>query len=85
MDSSEDCPYGYAECLEILASIISGFMLPLKEDHKILMFEQCLVPLHRSKFLGNFHSSLLKAITVFLKKDGSVAVLAIFACLKYWP
>ena len=60
-------------------------MLPLKEDHKILMFEQCLVPLHRSKFLGNFHSSLLKAITVFLKKDGSVAELAIFACLKYWP
>ena len=49
------------------------------------MFEQCLVPLHRSKFLANFHAALLKAITVFVKKDGTVAELAIFACLKYWP
>ncbi len=41
-DEDRSYAYGYAECLEILSAIISGFkvfMLPLKEDHRTQIFE----------------------------------------------
>ena len=40
-DESED-RYGHSEFLEILGSIIAGFAVPLKGEHKAI-FEKCLV------------------------------------------
>ena len=41
---------GIAELLEILGSIINGFALPLKEEHK--QFLECaLLPLHKAATL----------------------------------
>ena len=37
---------GVAELLEILGSIINGFALPLKEEHKIFLLK-VLMPLHK--------------------------------------
>ena len=45
--------YGNAEFLEILSSIIDGWSDQLKIEHKQI-FEQCLLPMHRSPFIGNF-------------------------------
>lgn len=45
-DESED-RYGHSEFLEILGSIIAGFAVPLKGEHKTI-FEKCLVKLHRA-------------------------------------
>jgi len=43
---------GIAELLEILGSIINGFALPLKEEHKIFLLK-VLLPLHKvGEFLG---------------------------------
>jgi hypothetical protein len=40
-DDSED-RYGHSEFLEIIGSIISGFAVPLKGEHKAI-FDKCLV------------------------------------------
>lgn len=39
---------GIAELLEILGSIINGFALPLKEEHKLFLVRS-LIPLHKPK------------------------------------
>ena len=41
---------GVAELLEILGSIINGFALPLKEEHKIFLLK-VLMPLHKVRLL----------------------------------
>uniref|UniRef100_A0A2I2ZFP0 Serine/threonine-protein phosphatase 2A 56 kDa regulatory subunit n=1 Tax=Gorilla gorilla gorilla TaxID=9595 RepID=A0A2I2ZFP0_GORGO len=45
---------GIAELLEILGSIINGFALPLKEEHKIFLLK-VLLPLHKVKSLSVYH------------------------------
>lgn len=53
---------GIAELLEILGSIINGFALPLKEEHKIFL-QRALIPLHKPKSLTNYHQPLTYCIT----------------------
>ena len=45
---------GIAELLEILGSIINGFALPLKEEHKTFLV-RVLIPLHKVKSLSCYH------------------------------
>ncbi|KAM4607109.1 serine/threonine-protein phosphatase 2A 56 kDa regulatory subunit delta isoform 1-T1 [Polymixia lowei] len=45
---------GIAELLEILGSIINGFALPLKEEHKMFLI-RVLLPLHKVKSLSVYH------------------------------
>ena len=37
---------GVSELLDILASIISGFAVPLREEH-IIFFKNIIIPLHK--------------------------------------
>ncbi|XP_067900226.1 serine/threonine-protein phosphatase 2A 56 kDa regulatory subunit alpha isoform [Heterodontus francisci] len=46
---------GVAELLEILGSIINGFALPLKAEHKQFLMK-VLIPLHTAKGLALFHA-----------------------------
>ena len=46
-----------AELLEIFGSIISGFALPSKEEHKIFLW-RVLIPLHKSKSIGIYYQQL---------------------------
>lgn len=62
---------GIAELLDILGSIIDGFVLPLKEEHKTLL-TRVLVPLHKSKLLGAYHQQLACCIILFTGKDVSL-------------
>ena len=39
---------GAPELLDILASIISGFAVPLREEH-IIFFKYIIIPLHKVK------------------------------------
>ena len=45
---------GIAELLEILGSIINGFAIPLKEEHKLFL-KRVLIPLHKAHSLQTFH------------------------------
>lgn len=51
--TSFDRTFGVAEYIEILVPIIDGFNEQLKPEHR-QMYEQCLLPLHRLKNLGQF-------------------------------
>lgn len=75
---------GIAELLEILGSIINGFALPLKEEHKLFLF-RALIPLHKPKCVGGYHQQLSYCITQFVEKDYKLADAVIRGLLKYWP
>ncbi|XP_044490488.1 serine/threonine protein phosphatase 2A 57 kDa regulatory subunit B' theta isoform-like isoform X2 [Mangifera indica] len=75
---------GIAEFLEILGSIINGFALPLKEEHKVFLV-RALIPLHKPKCLAMYHQQLSYCITQFVEKDCKLADAVIRGLLKYWP
>ncbi|KAL8264513.1 hypothetical protein R6Q59_022643 [Mikania micrantha] len=75
---------GIADLLEILGSIINGFALPLKEEHKLFLM-RALVPLHKPKCLSLYHPQLSYCITQFVEKDSKLADTVIRGLLKYWP
>ena len=57
---------GIAELLEILGSIINGFVLPLKEEHKMFLV-QAPIPLHKPKCVAMCHLHLDRLkVVVFL-------------------
>ncbi|KAJ7173879.1 hypothetical protein O6H91_Y542600 [Diphasiastrum complanatum] len=75
---------GIAELLEILGSIINGFALPLKEEHKLFLVRG-LIPLHKPKCVSIYHQQLSYCITQFIEKDCKLADTVIRGLLKYWP
>ena len=75
---------GIAELLEILGSIINGFALPLKEEHKAFL-ARVLMPLHKPKCVGMYHQQLAYCVTQFVEKDARLAAPVISSLLRYWP
>jgi serine/threonine-protein phosphatase 2A regulatory subunit B' len=75
---------GIAELLEILGSIINGFALPLKEEHKTFL-TKVLIPLHKVKCLSLYHPQLAYCVVQFLEKDASLTQEVVLGLLKYWP
>lgn len=75
---------GIGELLEILGSIINGFALPMKEEHKLFLV-RALIPLHKPKTVGFYHQQLAYCITQFVEKDYKLAETVIRGLLKYWP
>lgn len=75
---------GIAELLEIFGSVVCGFALPLKEEHKIFLW-RALLPLHKPKYLGVYFQQLSYCITQFVEKEPKLASIVIRGLLKYWP
>ncbi|XP_041468524.1 serine/threonine-protein phosphatase 2A 56 kDa regulatory subunit delta isoform-like isoform X2 [Lytechinus variegatus] len=75
---------GIAELLEILGSIINGFALPLKDEHKTFLLK-VLMPLHKAKSLSVYHPQLAYCVVQFLEKDPSLTESVLMLLLKFWP
>ena len=75
---------GIAEFLEILGSIINGFALPLKDEHKTFLFK-VLLPLHKTKTLALYHPQLAYCVVQFLEKDQALADPVLTQLLRLWP
>ncbi|XP_023517986.1 serine/threonine protein phosphatase 2A 57 kDa regulatory subunit B' beta isoform-like [Cucurbita pepo subsp. pepo] len=75
---------GVGELLEILGSIINGFALPMKEEHKLFLV-RALIPLHKPKSIAIYHQQLSYCITQFVEKDFKLADTVVRGLLKYWP
>lgn len=75
---------GIAELLEILGSIINGFALPLKEEHKSFL-TRVLIPLHKAKSLALYHPQLAYCVVQFLEKDAGLTEEVLLGLLRYWP
>lgn len=75
---------GIGELLEILGSIINGFALPLKTEHKQFLLK-VLIPLHKARSLGMYHAQLAYCVVQFVEKDATLAEPVVKGMLKYWP
>jgi serine/threonine-protein phosphatase 2A regulatory subunit B' len=75
---------GIAELLEILGSIINGFALPLKEEHKQFL-KRALLPLHKPKNMIHYQQQLAYCVSQFVEKDAMLAEPILRALLRYWP
>ncbi|KAJ7351733.1 Serine/threonine-protein phosphatase 2A 56 kDa regulatory subunit delta isoform [Desmophyllum pertusum] len=75
---------GIAELLEILGSIINGFALPLKDEHKHFLMK-VLMPLHKVKALSMYHPQLAYCIVQFMEKDPGLTESVILSFMKFWP
>ncbi|CAM4852570.1 unnamed protein product [Rotaria socialis] len=75
---------GIAELLEILGSIINGFAVPLKEEHKVFL-GRVLIPLHKAHSLSMFHPQLTYCVVQFIEKDPALGEPIIKGLLKFWP
>ncbi|XP_058074668.1 serine/threonine protein phosphatase 2A 57 kDa regulatory subunit B' kappa isoform [Magnolia sinica] len=75
---------GIAELLEIFGSVISGFALPLKEEHKMFLW-RALIPLHKTRSVGLYVQQLTFCVTQFIEKEPKLAGTVIRGLLKYWP
>lgn len=75
---------GIGELLEILGSIINGFALPLKPEHKEFL-QNAIMPLHRPKSIANYHQQLSYCVTQFIEKDAETASTILRCLSKMWP
>lgn len=75
---------GIGELLEIWGSIINGFTVPLKEEHKLFLI-RVLIPLHKSKGMQAYHRQLAYCVSQFVQKEPALGGLVVRGILKYWP
>ncbi|XP_064402528.1 serine/threonine-protein phosphatase 2A 56 kDa regulatory subunit epsilon isoform-like [Halichondria panicea] len=75
---------GVAELLEILGSIINGFALPLKPEHRQFL-AKVLLPLHTTKTLNQYQAQLAYCVVQFIEKDPELTVQVVSSLLKFWP
>ena len=76
--------YGIGDLLEIWGSIINGFTIPIKEEHKIFLI-RVLIPLHKPKGLQVYHRQLAYCVSQFVQKEPVLGEIVIRGILKYWP
>lgn len=65
-------------------SIINGFALPLKKEHKTFLFK-VLVPLHKPASLATYSPQLTYCVVQFLEKDPDLVPGVIKGLMRYWP
>ena len=64
---------GASELLDIMASIISGFAIPLREEH-VIFFKNIIIPLHKVQTSNLYFDNLIRCSMLFLTKDSSLSV-----------
>lgn len=75
---------GIADLLDIMGSIIKGFVLPLKDEHKVFLLK-VLMPLHKTRTLNAYHTQLALCVINFLEKDQSLNDPVVKNLLRFWP
>jgi serine/threonine-protein phosphatase 2A regulatory subunit B' len=76
--------HGIAEMLEILASIINGFAVPIKDEHRTMLV-RALLPLHKAKQLSPYHPQLSYCMALYVAKDHALTQDVVSGLLRYWP
>lgn len=77
------CFHNIAEILEIFASIINGFAVPLRAEH-LEFLHSFLIPLLKSKHLPSFHSQLSLCILQYAEKDASLVASLVTAIIPLY-
>ena len=77
-------PIGVAELLSSYMPVVSGFKVPLLQDH-VVTFNNIFLPLHKCPYLALFHVQLVNIITVYAEKQRSLISAALRYILTVWP
>ena len=64
--------HGVSELLEILASIINGFTVPIRPEHKVSL-ERSLIPLHKMRQYEDYNVHLAYCMTLYVTKDPTLS------------
>jgi serine/threonine-protein phosphatase 2A regulatory subunit B' len=75
---------GISELLEIMNSIVNGYLVPLKQEN-IDFLVKVLIPLHTSNFLHLFHANLFYCVMQYIQKDPNLIPVVIHELFKMWP
>ena len=75
---------GIGAMLEILASVINGFAVPIKEEHKATLV-RALLPLHKAASIAAFHPQLTYCMALYASKDHTLARVIVPGLLRFWP
>ena len=75
---------GIPEILEVMASIISGYSVPLKKDHTDF-FNYIIVPLFTLKKLNLYLKQLMKCSNLFLEKEHQLYIPLLNVIIEIWP
>ena len=76
--------YGISVLLEILASIINGFTLPIRPEHRQSL-EKALIPLHKMSQYEEYSVQLSYCMALYVEKDRSLSAPIVRGLLRYWP
>ena len=75
---------GVAELLEIAGSVVSGFVVPLRQEHLVFL-DKVILPLHKLASVGRYMQQLSFCCIQYLEKDVSLAEPVIRSLLNWWP
>ncbi|KAL3730909.1 hypothetical protein ACJRO7_027861 [Eucalyptus globulus] len=81
-ETERHCSIG--ELLEIYGSIINGFTVPLKEEHKLFLI-RVLIPMHKPKGMLMYHKQLSYCVSQFVQKEPVLGGIVVRGILRYWP
>ena len=65
-----------ANTLLLYSSVISGFAVPLREEH-VIFFKNVITPLHKVQTCHLYHEQLLRCSMLFLSKDPALSFYVI--------
>jgi len=72
------------ELIEFYNSIVSGFSIPLKQDH-ISFYEKYFLALHSSPNFLSFHIPYVQCLIKYISKSNSSIVPTVLFISKHWP
>lgn len=75
---------GIVQLLEVVASIIKGLAVPLRDEHKKTLLP-VIMSLHKPESFHAYLPQLVLCIQKFLIKDSTLAVIVVRSLLKFWP
>lgn len=73
--------YGIAEFLDIFSSIINGFSVPVKDEHKAFL-RNVLIPLHKCDKYDTYFQQLADCCVLFVNKEQNIAATVLGGLLK---
>lgn len=65
-------------------SIINGFAVPIKEEHKVMLV-RALLPLHKSPAISQYHPQLSYCMALYVAKDHTLTQKVVPGLLRFWP
>lgn len=83
-DNDFDSTVGTTDILDFLSCIISGYTVPLKEEH-INMLKTTLFQLHKHPQLRVFYPKLLVCIKYYLLKSNDLILPVLENLINLWP